>query len=212
MTLWSWLMVLSNHWDIQLNQLLYRALRNAPSLPASRKTQSKGAVLRSHSSGGRLDLINLPLPWLLEVTRCHCGTLATVSNVWPESDHFRPLPWTGCCLLKRPVLACKSAKWSCGLSFSLGSHFRSLVHIHQPSQHVHPTLGSWFTMTLASHSRYMTENSVPFPETHIREKVVFLQKKWIWWAPFPMHPSRGSHAHVPEIKCPSKNISPVTLR
>ena len=159
----------SNYWDIPwLNQLLYRALQNAPSLPPERLNTKEQSYTHIQARW-ELDLINVPLPRLLDVTWCHCGTLALHSLKCLAQ--IRPL-WASSlnrllCLLKRPVPVqeCEVELWT---SLPLGSHFRSLVHIHQRSQHIHPPLECWFTMTLASptHGPHDGSNSVPFPDPH----------------------------------------------
>lgn len=170
----------SNHWDIPwLNQLLYRALQNAPSLPPERLNPKEQSYTHIQVSW-EPDLINLLLPRLLDVTWCHCGTLALHSLKCLAQ--IRPL-WASSlnrllCLLKRPVPVqeCEVELWT---SLSLGSHFRSLVHIHQRSPHIHPpprSADSQWLWHLPLRDPMM--EVTPFlSQTHIREQVVFPSEK-----------------------------------
>lgn len=202
----------SNHWDIPwLNQLLYRALQNAPSLPASRKTQSKGAVLHSHSSEVRTRSDQSA------TTMTSWSHTVSLWNTGPAQSQMSGLNQTTLSLF--PEQAAVSAKKACpctrvlsgAVDFALLGFTLQVSGAHTPTISARPPNPGALIHNDSgiSHSRTPWRKT-PFLSQRptLGKKRFFLQKTWIWWAPFPMHPSRGSHAHVPEIKCPSKGISP----
>ena len=115
----------SNHWDTPwLNQVLYRALQNAPSLPPERLNPKEQSYTRIQMRW-ELDLINLPLPRLLDVTWCHCGTLALHS--------LECLAWI------RPLWACPCTRVLSGaVDFAVLGFPLQVSGAHTPMISAHP--------------------------------------------------------------------------